>query len=185
MKPYNQGNVDYFCGIYAVINACRYAGRKYHTFSFHEGCEFYQHMMQFLIDKGLIEEVLHHGSSFEIMQMYLETARAYLYDKYKLKLYYKRPFIWLDMPLTRAKNMIAKYLTRPNTASIIRFENKDCGDHWSMIHRCPFPLNKFKLLDSYFYPHLDVTSCRWSKDKNCSYVPREGIIFVKIVRESV
>ena len=37
MKPYNQGNVDFFCGIYAVINACRYAGRKYHVFSFKEG----------------------------------------------------------------------------------------------------------------------------------------------------
>ena len=28
MRPYNQGNIDFFCGIYAVINACRYAGRN-------------------------------------------------------------------------------------------------------------------------------------------------------------
>lgn len=183
MKPYNQGNVDFFCGIYAVMNACRFAGRKYHTFTFNQGCEFYQHMMQFLINNNLLEEVLYHGSSFEIMQMYLAEARDYLHEKYGLKLYFKRPFLWVDMPVKQASSMIAKYLRRENTAAIIRFENKDCGDHWSMIQKCPYPLNKFKLLDSYLYPHLDINSCRWHKDKKCSYVPREGIVFVKVVAE--
>ena len=159
MKPYNQGNVDFFCGIYAVINACRYAGRKYHVFSFKEGCAFYQHMMQFLLDKGLFEEVLYHGSSFEIMQMYLEQARKYMYEHYRLRLFYKRPFTWMDVPVERATKVIAKYLT------------------------VPFPLSRFKLFDSYLYPHLDVGSCRWERGKKCSYVPREGIIFVKIVPE--
>ena len=183
MKPYNQGNVDFFCGIYAVINACRYAGRKYHIFSFKEGCAFYQHMMQFLLDKGLFEEVLYHGSSFEIMQMYLEQACKYMYEHYRLRLFYKRPFTWMDMPLERATRVIAKYLTAPNTAAIIRFENKDCGYHWSIIRAVPFPLSRFKLFDSYLYPHLDTGSCRWEKGKKCSYVPREGIIFVKIAPE--
>lgn len=183
MKPYYQGNVDFFCGIYAVMNACRFAGRKYHTFTFREGCDFYQYMMQFLIDKNLLEEVLYHGSSFEIMQMYLAEAKRYMYEKYRLKMFYKRPFTWMDVPLKKASSIIAKYLRRDNTASIIRFENKDCGDHWSMIQKCPYPLSKFKLLDSYFYPHLEVDKCRWHKDKKCSYIPHEGIIFVKIVPE--
>ena len=116
MKPYNQGNVDFFCGIYAVINACRYAGRKYHIFSFKEGCAFYQHMMQFLLDKGLFEEVLYHGSSFEIMQMYLEQACKYMYEHYRLRLFYKRPFTWMDMPLERATESspnISRRRTRP------------------------------------------------------------------------
>lgn len=181
MRPYNQGNIDFFCGIYAVINACRYAGRKYHIFSFKEGCEFYQYMMQFLIDKGLIEEVLHHGSSFEIMQMYLEEARKYMLEHYGLRLLFKRPFTWLDMPVKSATKVIARYLRQTNTASIIRFENKDCGDHWSMIKSVPSHLKKFMLFDSYLYPHLEVESCQWEKGKKCSYVPREGIIFIKIL----
>lgn len=123
------------------------------------------------------------GRLFEIMEMYLHEAKTYLYDNYKLHLFFKKPFTWMDMPLTQARGLIARFLNRENTASIICFENKDCGDHWSMIKKCPFPLNKFKLLDSYFYPHLDVHKCGWSKDKNCSYIPREGIIFIKICSE--
>lgn len=79
-------------------------------------------MMQFLIDKGLIEEVLHHGSSFEIMQMYLEEARKYMLEHYGLRLLFKRPFTWLDMPVKSATKVIAKYLrqTIPPLLSVLK-----------------------------------------------------------------
>lgn len=136
-------------------------------------------MMQFLLDKGLFEEVLYHGSSFEIMQMYLEQACKYMYEHYRLRLFYKRPFTWMDMPFERATRVIAKYLTAPNTASIIRFENKDCGDHWSIIRAVPFPLSRFKLFDSYLYPHLDTGSCRWEKGKNAVMYRARGLFLLK------
>ena len=152
---------------------------KYHIFSFKEGCEFYQYMMQFLIDKGLIEEVLHHGSSFEIMQMYLEEARKYMLEHYGLRLLFKRPFTWLDMPVKRATKVIAKYLRQTNTASIIRFENKDCGDHWSMIKSVPSHLKKFMLFDSYLYSHLEVETCQWEKGKNAAMCRVKALSLLK------
>ena len=49
MKAYTQGEIDYFCGVYAVINACRQILKEKKYFSYNDGCLFYQHLMQYLI----------------------------------------------------------------------------------------------------------------------------------------
>lgn len=86
MKAYTQGEIDYFCGVYAVINACRQIlkGKKY--FSYNDGCLFYQHLMQYLIDAGKIGEVLHHGTDYDLILRLVEQGSAMLFRNSALRL---------------------------------------------------------------------------------------------------
>ncbi len=63
IKPYQQGTIDYFCAVYAVINAFRWVAKDLKKLSYAEGCLFYQYLISFLLKKGLFEEVLQHGTS--------------------------------------------------------------------------------------------------------------------------
>ena len=183
MKAYTQGNVDFFCSVYAIINACRLAMKDYKHLDFFEGCAFYQYMMQGLIDKGLLEEVLYKGSDYEIMMMLLARARGYLHDKYGLQLIYKRPFIDTKIPVERALKIISQYLGRnDNAACIMRFFNPGVLDHWSVIRRA-YGLT-LKLMDSYNYPEMDIKKCKWApyhKDGR-NYLAKEGVIFIKVAK---
>lgn len=181
MKAYNQGNVDFFCAVYAVINACRLAMRKHKKLDFFEGCAFYQHLMQALIDKGLIEEVLHQGSNYEVMQMLLEEARAYLYAKFELKLLFKRPFVCTSEPVSRVMSKVRTFLGRNNhVACVMRFFNTGVLDHWSVVRR-GYGL-RLKLMDSYNYPEINVRACAWApyRKDGKNYIAKEGIILIKV-----
>lgn len=78
MRAYYQGEIDYFCAVYAIINACRHAAIGKHRFGFREGCRFYQHMMQWLFDHEHLIPVMYHGTDFELMGELLKVAKSIL-----------------------------------------------------------------------------------------------------------
>lgn len=133
MKAYCQGEVDYFCGVYAIINSVRLACRKLHDFSYEEGCRFYQHMIQYLYDTNQFIEVLYHGTSFRLMDELLGVARKYLYDTYGLKLYYKHPLKFKDYPIRDVYSYVGTYLSKDGNSCIFRLHDDVVGDHWSVI----------------------------------------------------
>jgi hypothetical protein len=181
MRPYNQGNIDRFCAVYAVINACRRAVHKHHKFGFEEGCAFYENMMQFLIDSGLIEDVLYNGSSYEVMTKLLDQAKAYLKEKYGFRLHYKRPFVDTKLSVGKVLKLIRHFLKRnDNSSCIIRFFNMGVWDHWSVIRRGHGL--RLKLFDSYHYPELHINECLWGpyKKDGHNYLAKEGIILIKV-----
>ena len=67
MKAYTQGEIDYFCAIYSIINSARFAARNIRRLSFMESCKFYQHMMQYLYDHGKLLDVLYHGTEYDLI----------------------------------------------------------------------------------------------------------------------
>ncbi|MBO4626160.1 MAG: hypothetical protein J5679_02715, partial [Alphaproteobacteria bacterium] len=67
MKAYYQGEIDYFCGVYAIINSVRIASLGIHTFTYEESCAFFQHLITFLYNNDKFLSVLKHGTSNKLM----------------------------------------------------------------------------------------------------------------------
>lgn len=184
MKPYNQGNVDFFCSIYAIINSIRRSLGKYHRFTFKEGCRFYQYMIQYLYDNNVFIEVLYNGCTHELMQDLLGVAKKYLKDNYNLNLHYKRPFMNKDISLNHAINILGKYLSKKHSSAIMRFYNTDVWDHYSVVEKKTLTTHKLKLFDSYFYPYIDIRHSTFASYKNdkLNHISKEGIIFIRITK---
>lgn len=197
MKAYTQGVVDYFCGVYAVINAFRHAVRGRRYLSYTEGCLFYQHMMQSLINKGVIEEVLHHGTTCSQIMDYIETAESYVRETFGMKMTADRPYIDTDKSVEQAVDEMGAYLEHPKNACIIRLNNQELGDHWSVGTELTSRGN-FKLFDSYGCSKFDAKTALWSPvpaaDKSTpgnptgmpkpprgkTYLAKEGQILIRV-----
>jgi len=187
MKAYTQGEIDYFCGVYAIINSVRFAAAGFHKFTFHQSCEFYQHLVRWLYDRGEFLNVLDHGTSYELMDRMLAAANEYLVAKYKFRLLWTHPFSNRDLSLTRAYLFIKKYLAGDATSCLIRLDNRVVGDHWSVIENLNRPF--FNLFDSYSYAGMDFRHSLWddglstpTADPSATRINKNGIILIKAVK---
>ncbi len=196
MKAYTQGEIDYFCGVYAVINACRQIlkGKKY--FSYNDGCLFYQHLMQYLIDAGKIGEVLHHGTDYDLILRLVEQGNAYAFQKFGVKISYELPYAQTVESFDAASKEIDRRLKEENASCIIRINNTEVGDHWSVMLQ-KTSSGKIKLFDSYAYNGFYSSRAVWLPEnpilkktdanptgvpkppKGITYVTKHGLIFLK------
>jgi len=185
MQPYRQGEIDFFCAIYAIINSARVACTRIRRLNFSESCEFYQHLMQHLYDRGEFINVLYHGTEYKLMDELLDAADKYLQNKYNIRLLYTHPFQYRDLSLSRAFLFIKKYLSGPGTSCIIRLDNRIVFDHWSVLNKTD---NKFfGLFDSYGYSGMDFKKSIWNSgttvaDKNATLISKQGIILIKCIQ---
>ena len=162
MKAYTQGEIDYFCGVYAVINACRQIlkGKKY--FSYNDGCLFYQHLMQYLIDAGKIGEVLHHGTDYDLILRLVEQGSAYAFQKFGVKISYELPYAQTVESFDAASKEIDRRLKEEN-ASCIRIVMRRSLAHQirkeeyivftKFLNRCLLRCEIF-CLKNFFHPPL-------------------------------
>lgn len=160
MKAYTQGEVDYFCGVYAVINACRRVLRGTKHLSYNDGCLFYQYLMQYLIDQGKISEVLRHGTDYELILRLAEQGSDYVFKTFGVKITLDRPYDKTSKSPEAVTDEIASFLKRGGTSCIIRLNNGDVGDHWSVIEEKTAG-GKIKLFDSYAYGGFSVKKSVW------------------------
>ena len=195
MKAYLQGHIDYFCGVYAVINSCRRVLRKDKIFSYNDGCLFYQNLMGFLMEEGKLDEVLHHGTDFDLIMNMAEQGQRYVEETFGTKISFTRPYTETHLPPADVFDELAA-LSNEKTSCIIRLSNKDVGDHWSVVSG-KTAHGKIKLFDSYGYDSFDLKTTLWLPDgiaakqtpanptgmpkppKGKTYVAKQGLIFVK------
>lgn len=163
MKAYTQGEIDYFCGVYAIINACRRMMSRRRPFSYNDGCLFYQHLMDKLIAEGRIAEVLHHGTNYDLLRSLLEEARVYVRETFGAELSFDQPYAGTDKTLEQTAEEIGEALNNPVHSYIIRFNNREVGDHWSVISQRS--RNSFRLFDSYAYPAINLKTSSWIPEK--------------------
>ena len=161
IKPYQQGTIDYFCGVYAVINAFRWAAKEYRIFTYEESCLFYQNLISFLLKKDFFEEVLHHGSSCEILSKIIKRSDKYIRKNFSLSLNVEALFIHTQSGVPEALNKIRFFLEKPNTAWIIRLNNQKLGDHWSVGTEIT-EKRRVRLFDSYGYAGFDANKAVWT-----------------------
>ena len=168
IKPYKQGTIDYFCGVYAIINAFRWAAKDFKTISDQEGCLFYQYLISYLLKKGSFEEVLHHGTSCKLLSKIIKRADKYTRTTFSLSLNVETPFVHTKKDIPAALSEIGSFLKKADTAWIIRLNNQKIGDHWSVGTEIT-EKKEIRLFDSYNYPGFDANEAVWTppvKDEN-------------------
>lgn len=184
MKPYLQGEIDYFCGIYAVINACCYmAGKNKRPFSFVQSALFYQELIQYLLDNRLFEEILKQGTSYAILPKILQKAADILLFEKNIHLNFQALFKNTLLSERQAFEKIGSYLQTPGTACIFRLQNKTIGDHWTVMTTLSTKKSKIKMFDSYGLTSLSLKEIRWAPEKKNAVRPTlsnpTGAIFPK------
>ncbi|MBO4521527.1 MAG: hypothetical protein J5787_10025 [Alphaproteobacteria bacterium] len=160
IKPHQQGTIDYFCGVYAVINAFRWAAKKHKKLSYKESCLFYQYLISFLLKKDLFAEVLHSGSSCRILSKIIKRADKYTRKTFSLSLSVESPFARTKKSVSAALGEIGDFLKLADTAWIIRLNNQTIGDHWSVGTKIASD-NRVCLFDSYGYAGFDANKAVW------------------------
>ncbi len=161
MKPYQQGTIDYFCGVYAVINVFRHAARSRAELSYAGGCAFYQDLIKRLIKFDRFEEVLRHGTDAELLEKLLKKADGYVRRAYGLKIDFSAPYADTGKDVLTAVNEIGKFLKQSNTAWLLRMNNKALGDHWS-VATTVYSNGKVALFDSYGAKSFDANKAVWT-----------------------
>ena len=163
MKAYIQGTVDYFCAVYAAMNACRAAARRQKRLTYDEGCTFYQHLIDFLLDNDLFRKMLHHGTDYETFERILNQAVAYMGEKHAVFLTWERPFAHTDAALPDLLNKVRAHLQRPETSCVLRIHSRAIGDHWTAAQSVG--RTKINLADSYGFDALPVDKIRYAPHK--------------------
>ena len=175
IKSYQQGTIDYFCAVYAVINAFRWAAKDLKVLSYEEGCLFYQYLISFLLKKDLFDEVLHQGSSCSVLKKLLKKADGYTRKNFGLSLNFKMPFERTKKNIPSVLNEIRQCLEENGNAWIVRLNNQRLGDHWSVGTKISL-LYRVCLFDSYGSAGFDANKALWvpSEVKNKKTVPPKG-----------
>ena len=131
-KPYQQGSVDYFCGIYATINAFRWAARDFKLLTYTQGCSLYQDLMTFLLKNEMFTRVLERGTPDAWLMKILREADRYTRKKFKLALNFECPYAETEKSVPEVLGEIGDFLEREHTAWIISLYNKTLGSHYTV-----------------------------------------------------
>lgn len=160
MKAYQQGTIDYFCGVYAIINAFRCAAQHQKELTYREGCLFYQRLIKFLIKKDCFKEVLCHGTDCALLADLLKKADRYTRKNFGLAMDFQTPYAKTKKSPQEVVNEIGDYLKQEQTAWIIRLNNRNLGDHWS-VGTSVTHHGTVNLFDSYGCTRFDANKAVW------------------------
>lgn len=160
MKAYQQGTIDYFCGVYAEINAFRWAARDQKKLTYRAGRAFYQHLIKYLIKKDLFQEVLCHGTSCDLLLNLLNKADRYTRKHFGLALEFQVPYAAENKSALKIVKEIGTFLEQDHTAWIIRLNNQNLGDHWS-VGTTVTQNGTVRLFDSYGCTRFDANKSLW------------------------
>ena len=181
-----QGSLDYFCGIYAVINAIVFASSSFKVLTFKERCEFFQYITLYLLDKKILERVIRKGSSCALEEKYLILARKYMREKHHILVQWRKL-----SAVSMRKNLDCKdvsvvlrhWLKKKNHSCIVRVKTAKMGDHWTVFKKIKFPV--CYLLDSYHFFRLRLENFRWrsrtkAKTNQEVQIMKQGIFLVRV-----
>ena len=131
-KPYQQGSVDYFCGVYSILNAFRWAAQDFKRLTYTQGCLFYQDLVSFLLKKEMFTRVLERGTPDAWLVELLGEADLYSRKKFKLALNFECPYVDTEKSVPEALAEIGDFLEREHTAWIVSLYNKTLGSHYTV-----------------------------------------------------
>lgn len=181
LRPYLQGNLDSLCGIYALINAIRWALRN--ELASAKG-PHWEELFRRLTNHA-VKELGHldlptSGLSLYAMIGLTHIARDYVSDELNVELLFRRPFaIKKPTEANQTIESISRHLQQPNTAALVAVYGK--LNHWSVI--TAIDENQTQLFDSERIKHLPIVSVRpkefVDRRERRSHVQTGSIILLK------
>ncbi len=91
VSPWQQGELDGLCGIYAIINAMKVLTlSRGHTFTDSSGAMLFRKMVLALHQRGKMPGALWDGTSISHVRVFLNTAKTFMRKQYGLDLVYRQ-----------------------------------------------------------------------------------------------
>ena len=128
-KPFEQGDLDGLCGVYAVVNATRLAAHPHRRLRAADCYDLFAALLAELADEGRLRGFVAAGLGGRVMARLLRRADRWLRKRHGLVLEVSRPFAKRDQPEPDAcLRVLTGHLARPGTAAIVGSD-----EHWTVV----------------------------------------------------
>lgn len=161
-KPYKQGDLDFLCGVYAVVNslriACRSAGVKKRIV----WRSVFNKVLEELENRKRLFEVHSEGMNLRTLCICIQAASEYLEKKYSIRV--TRKIAWRRMKklaLRPAFKELQRLLSQPGNSAILRLEGLSLS-HWTVVKSVGG--DRVHFADSYSVRFKRVSECQFTKN---------------------
>jgi hypothetical protein len=128
-RPFEQGDLDGLCGVYAVVNAVRLTAQPHHRLRVADCRGLFVALLAELADEGRLRGFVAAGLGPRVLARLLRRAGHWLRKHHGLALEVSRPFRKQDTPeFEECLRVLTEHLERPGTAAIV-----DSDEHWTVI----------------------------------------------------
>jgi len=132
-NAYRQGQLDALCGVYSVINACRFMMKSTGLRKNLGAWELLVAIVNMLEEKRKFADITCNGMRFRDHDRMLDTAKRFLLGKHGLVLEVRKPLVKLRHPTAKQAFRMAKdHLANSGAAVFLSFETEQYG-HWTVI----------------------------------------------------
>jgi len=167
MKPYQQGNLDYLCGIYSSINAVLQSTEGITQYKRKQVRKWFELILVDLSKHRKLLDVCKYGSSVKTVERYLNILQTELKDNIKIK--YARPFNERTRLATVLKKM-SVLACQPHISILIGISG--LYEHWSLVAKTT--ADRIYLNDSDSLKYLNIKNI-----PKCYDLIRSNIIVIK------
>jgi len=128
-RPFEQGDLDGLCGVYAVVNATRLAAHPHRRLRAADCHELFAALLAELAGEGRLRGFVAAGLGTRVMARLLRRAERWLRKRHGLALEVRRPFAKRDQPEPEeCLRVLTEHLARPGTAAIVGSD-----EHWTVV----------------------------------------------------
>jgi hypothetical protein len=136
LAPYQQGELDALCGLYAIINATRLALSPTRCMKSADFGHFFNFLIGRLHADRMLLYAITGGLSPMVVSRLLVKADRWLGRRFGVTLQYERPhYLKPNASRTRVVRSIARHLAEPNTSAIVVLDGGERYWHWSVVKK--------------------------------------------------
>jgi len=120
-RAYKQGDLDSLCGVYGIVNACRYACRSKGIHL--DGEELFVCLIEALDSLKKVKEALYDGIGMRDMNFLFDVTKRHLLDKADLDFRVERPLLKIpEYDASLAFAIVRSHLRLPGASALMDFE---------------------------------------------------------------
>ena len=162
LQPYQQGDFDGLCGLYAIINAIRLVVRPSHKAGEDFCCDLFYALLRYASRHIALKTLINHGTPQWLMRVLLKWACAYVERRTALKPEVTQPFLGqgqspFDTVMAATRTMLAQR----HSAFIV--ELGGVHSHWTVIQA--MSKAQVHLFDSSGLKLINMSDLRMNYDK--------------------
>ena len=179
MLPYRQGDLDSLCGLYAILNAVRWADRHHNRLNRADHKALFDRLIEVSDQGDTLTAIVRHGTTIPEMSRLLHVAADDVSRHHGLHLTISKPFHrYREAPARIVLAAIARH-TRDHANGVIAM-TRHADAHWTLI--TAITPKRLELFDSTSRQWLRSEQCRFaaSAQQQTRLLPPAGLFFVAL-----
>jgi hypothetical protein len=164
-EPYQQGELDYFCGLYAIINALRLGVAPVRPLSTVECSQLFRHGLAYLNERGRLPSCRRSGLAVRLWHRLAAELAAEASIKTALRIPISRPFSKARRPTLG--EVLALIETMINERSPVLLLLEATNRHFTVVSG--YTRTRLRLFDSSGQSWINRSSCDTSDDADALY----------------